>query len=85
MQKMMCQDPCMGVKGLMDRIILAIVKEQNRNLLSKAAALIGVPEEDMLRKYWTPSFYLIGKDVRNVYSIEEKNIACTKNEKKRSA
>lgn len=55
----------------MDAIIHTILKEQNKELICRVARLRGVPEEILLKKYWTPSFYLVGCDMRGSYDIKE--------------
>lgn len=41
----------------MDDILMNIVKKQNETLIKKIAKKYGLNEEEMLRTYWTPTFY----------------------------
>jgi hypothetical protein len=62
----------------MDQIISTILKEQNRALLCAVADMCGLSQEDILNKYWTPTFYIVGHDNRNIYEITEKTTCKTK-------
>jgi len=54
----------------MKAIVRNIIKEQNRELLRSISDKYGLKQEDLERKYWTPSFYSIDVD-SIVYNIQE--------------
>lgn len=62
----------------MESIIHNIIKQQNYDIICSVAQKCGMSKDDLLKKYWTPSFYLVGKDLRNIYDIQEKSHAHTK-------
>lgn len=41
-----------------ERIFARILKAQNRKLIEQICASYGLDLEEMLARYWTPSFYL---------------------------
>ena len=54
----------------MESIVHNILKQQNYTLLSKIAEDRGLCKNYLLKKYWTPTFYLIGKDMTSIYEIQ---------------
>lgn len=56
----------------MESIIHNIIKQQNYDIICRIADKTEISKEYLLKKYWTPSFYLVGKDLRNIYDIQEK-------------
>jgi 1,2-phenylacetyl-CoA epoxidase catalytic subunit len=55
----------------MDAILHQILKDQNHDLLCRLADKLNLDRQYVLQKYWTPSFYLLGRDTSAVYEIQE--------------
>lgn len=50
-------------------ILQAILKKQNYDMICAIAKKYGLCEKEMLRKYWTPSFYQIDPNPNLQYPI----------------
>lgn len=55
----------------MDVVLRSVLKAQNHALLVSVAERCQLDTEDLLRKYWTPTFYSVGLNLDSIYEVRE--------------